>query len=45
MKMHIFSWYGIIQEMLSDFNEKKSKFVAEKSLQNAIEKYIKGPET
>jgi hypothetical protein len=41
MKQHFFNWQQIVQKLLAQFNEKKSRFIGDKSLQNAIDMYIK----
>jgi hypothetical protein len=41
VKQHIFNWQQIVQQHLGEFNENKSRLIGDKSLQNAIDKYIK----
>ena len=41
MKQHFFNWQQKVQKLLAEFNDKKSKFIGEKSLQNAIDMYSK----
>ena len=41
MKQHFFNWQQKVQRLLAEFNEKKSSFIGDKSLQNAIDMYIK----
>jgi hypothetical protein len=41
MKQHFFNWQQKVQRLLAEFNFLKSKFIGDKSLQNAIDMYIK----
>jgi hypothetical protein len=41
MKQHFFNWQQKVQKLLAEFNEKKSMFIGDKSLQNAIDMFIK----
>lgn len=41
MKQHFFNWQQKVQKLLAEFNEKKSRFIGDKSLQSAIDIYIK----
>jgi hypothetical protein len=41
MKQHFFNWQQIVQYHLGEFNENKSRLIGDKSLQNAIDRYIK----
>ena len=41
MKQHFFNWHQIVQQNLEEFNYNRSRFFADKSLQNAVDMYIK----
>jgi hypothetical protein len=40
IRSHLINWQQIVQKRLNEFNKNKSKFIGDKSLQNAIDRYI-----
>ena len=41
MKQHFFDWQQKVQKLIAEFNDNKYGFIGDKSLQNAIDMYIK----